>query len=102
MAWLETIVWASLLALFIITFIGRSYIVDSASMENTLHDRQRVIVDKISYWFVEPSRGEIIILDTPLGAYVKRIIAVGGDTIEERNGVIFLNGEPTEEPYVTN
>jgi len=50
------------------TFIGRSFVVEGASMEPTLHNRERIIVEKISYRFREPARGEIIVLKNPLEA----------------------------------
>ena len=100
--WGESIAIAILMTVIIMTFIARSYMVDGISMEHTLYDRERVLVDKISYRFSEPSRGEIIVLRTPGGDFIKRVIAIGGDTIEEADGVIFLNGEPISEPYIIN
>ena len=66
------------------------------------HDGERLMVDKLTYRFREPRRGEIIVLNVPGARFIKRIIAVGGDTIEERNGVIHVNGEAIDEPYVDN
>ena len=96
------IVASMILAFFIMVFIGQAYIVNGASMEETLFSRQRVYVNKISYRFSKPQRGEIIVLKTKEGPFIKRIIAIGGDIIEERDGSIFLNNEPLEECYVFN
>lgn len=98
--WLRPLGEAAVLALLIILFVAQSFKVDGASMENTLFHGERILVDKISYRFREPKRGEIIVLNMPEGRYIKRIIALGGDLIQERNGVVFVNGRPLEEPYV--
>jgi signal peptidase I len=91
-----------ILAAFIIVFVAQSYRVDGASMENTLFHGERLMVDKLTYRFREPRRGEIIVLNMPHSRFIKRIIAVGGDTVQERGGAIFVNGVPLSEPYVDN
>ena len=91
-----------ILALFIIVFVVQSYRVDGASMENTLFHGERLMVDKLTYRFREPRRGEIIVLNMPRSRFIKRIIAVGGDSIQERSGVIYVNGAALDEPYVDN
>ncbi|MEA4882244.1 MAG: signal peptidase I [Clostridia bacterium] len=122
--YMQSIVLAVFLAMLIMTFIGRSFVVEGASMEPTLHNRERVIVEKISYRFTSPSRGDIIVLKNPwrpdpvgFGAaveamkelvdvtgrmrpYIKRVIALAGDTIEINAGVVFLNGKALDEPYI--
>lgn len=71
-------------------------------MENTLFHGERVMVDKLTYRFREPRQGEVIVLNMPGTRFIKRVIAVGGDTVEERFGVIYVNGLPVDEPYVDN
>ena len=90
----------------------------------TLHNRERIIVEKISYRFREPARGEIIVLKNPwrpdqsgmaavveavrelvdfsgsMRPYIKRVVAVAGDRVQIRNGILHLNGKPVDEPYV--
>ncbi|HEC92184.1 MAG TPA: signal peptidase I [Candidatus Atribacteria bacterium] len=100
---LETVISAGIIAFIIITFIGQVTVVRGASMEPTLHDRERLIANKISYRFESPERGEIIIFRPPIGIkrnYIKRIIGVPGDKIEIINGEVYLNDEKLEEPYV--
>jgi len=102
---LETVISAGIIAFIIITFIGQVTVVRGASMEPTLHDRERLIANKISYRFESPERGEIIIFRPPLEIkrnYIKRIIGVPGDKVEIANGEIFLNDERLEESYVKN
>ncbi|GAH68892.1 unnamed protein product, partial [marine sediment metagenome] len=82
---LETVISAGIIAFIIITFIGQVTVVRGASMEPTLHDRERLVANKISYRFESPERGEIIIFKPPLEIkrnYIKRIIGVPGDKIE--------------------
>ncbi len=100
--WIRPLLSAVVLALLIIVFIGQSFRVDGASMENTLYHGERVMVDKLTYRFRQPKRGEIIVLNVPGSRFIKRVIAVGGDVIQERNGIVFVNGSPVDEPYVDN
>jgi len=104
MEYVESIVIAILLALFIMTFIGRSYVVDGASMVPTLHDGERLIVDKLTYRFSEPKRGEIIVFKYPANPkyrFIKRVIGIPGDEIMIENGKVYLNGRPLEEDYIS-
>jgi len=100
---LETVISAGVIAFIIITFIGQVTVVKGASMEPTLHDRERLIANKISYRFESPKRNEIVIFKPPVGVkrnYIKRIIAVPGDTVEIVNGEIYINDQALLEPYV--
>lgn len=99
----------SLVVAVIIALIIRSYIfqiteVYGQSMYPTLHDQDRLFTNKIVYRINRPARGDIIILDAPdrVGAYyVKRVIAVAGDHLVIKGGLVLLNGQEVNEPYVT-
>ncbi len=86
----------------IVNFVGQRTRVSGDSMLETLHDGDNLIVDKISYRFREPKRFEIIVFpyqhqkDT---FYIKRIIGMPGETIQIKNGKIYINGEWLDEPY---
>ena len=65
MEYVQSIALAILLAVVIMTFVGRSFVVEGASMEPTLHNRERIIVEKVSYRLRAPARGDIIVLRNP-------------------------------------
>ena len=90
-----------LIALFIVTFIGQRTVVDGRSMENTLMDKDNLIVDKISYRFKEPKRFDVIVFPYQKRNYfIKRIIGLPGETVQIlEDGTILINGEVLEENY---
>lgn len=99
----KTVAGAAVLALLIMTFVARAFTVDGSSMVPTLHDGERLMVDKLTYRFREPQRGEIVVFRYPLNPrehYIKRVVGVPGDVVEVRNGRVYLNGTPLEEPYL--
>lgn len=102
MEWIRSFALAGAVALFIVTFVARPYVVEGRSMEPTLHDRDRLIVEKLSYRFGDPQRGDIVVLRSPLepgGRLIKRIIGLPGDQIAISMGRVWVNGEPLDEPY---
>lgn len=91
------------MAALVITFVAQSHTVQGASMEGTLYDGQRLLVEKVSYRFTEPHRGDIIVFRSPLNPserMIKRVIGVPGDTVEIRQRVVYVNGVPLDEPYI--
>ncbi len=99
---LETVGSAVLIAAFIMIFIARAYTVNGDSMLPTLHHGERLLVDKISYRFVEPSRGEIIVFKNPSDTteqFVKRVIGLPGDKVAIIQGVVYVNDQSITEDY---
>ncbi|MBN1189537.1 MAG: signal peptidase I [Dehalococcoidales bacterium] len=81
----------------------QSSIVDGRSMEPGLEDSQRLIVVKAVYNFKSPERGDIIIIHPPVSPqnqWVKRVIGLPGDTVEVKNGTVYVNDTPLDEPYI--
>ncbi|MCS7283781.1 MAG: signal peptidase I [Anaerolineae bacterium] len=99
---LETVLPAILLALFINTFLAQATVVRGQSMEPTLHDNQRVIVEKLSYrLFGGPHRGDIVVLTVPGNPdrLIKRVVALGGETVAIQDGQILIDGIPLAESW---
>ncbi|HET9837519.1 MAG TPA: signal peptidase I, partial [Candidatus Angelobacter sp.] len=81
----------------------QSFEIPSRSMENGVMMGDRIIVDRRYYQTHPPKDGEIAILVNQDGQYlIKRIIALGGETVEGRDGKVFLNGKLLNEPYVVH
>ena len=102
LSWTLTILVAVVLALSLRTFVFEIVRVDGSSMEPTLHSDQYVFVEKITRYTQGIKHGDIIITRYPnMGdLYVKRVIALSGDTIEVKNGKVYLNGKPQNEDYI--
>ena len=81
----------------------QTYIVVMTSMEPSFHEGQRVVVNKAVYFFGEPERGDVVIFEAPNQQhddFIKRIIALPGDTVEVKDGAVFVNGVRLNEPYI--
>ena len=88
--------------------IAAPFYIDSGSMEPTLHGCKgclddRVLINKFVYDFSEPERGDIVLFKDPAGGkddLIKRVIGIPGDTVAIRDGTLYLNGDPQDEPYI--
>lgn len=99
----EAAVGAVFIALIIITFIARPFTVDGPSMLPTLSSGERLVVEKLTYRFRPPTRGDIVVFRYPADVssfFIKRVIGVPGDTVEFFRGRVFINGEVLPESYV--
>jgi len=122
------IVLSLVLAILIKTFLVQAFYIPSGSMEDTLRINDRVLVSKVPYYFHDPQRGDIIVFEDPtpgkqparstIGAavhwlfqgigfqkpdsedFIKRVIGTPGDTVEGKNGKVYVNGVKIDEPYV--
>ena len=98
---LETVILAVLIFL-VIRSIVQNYRIEGQSMEPNFHHGQYLLVNKLAYRLGEHKRGDVIVFhypNNPTQDYIKRVIGLPGDTIEIRDGVLFLNGLPVDEPY---
>ncbi len=99
---IETMVLVAIAFLVVNALIGR-FRIEQVSMQPNLHEGEYVIVDKVSYAFRQPERGEIVVLKNPNPGQpdlIKRIIGLPGETISVRGGQVFVNGQPLTEPYI--
>jgi signal peptidase I len=100
----ETVVPAVLIALLINLFLAQATRVYGQSMEPNLHTDQRLVVEKLSYNFHEPERGDIVILQVPQagsGLLIKRVIGLPGEKVEIKDGKVHINEHPIAEPYLS-
>jgi len=85
-------------------FIATVFIVEGVSMEPNFHTGELVAVDRATYLFGTPARGDVVVLrfpgDPDHRKYIKRLLALPGETIEIREGSVYVNGEQLEEPYL--
>ena len=83
----------------------QTFVVVGVSMEPSLQDGQRLLVNKAVYYLHEPERGDVIVFQ-PFNAqrtdYIKRTIALPGDTVEVKKGAVYVNGSQLNEPYIKN
>lgn len=99
----ETIVIFGAIFACVYLFIAQFHKVQGNSMVPTLHTGDYLITEKVSYRFRNPKVGEIIVLQNPKNEsqdFIKRIIAVPGDTIKISNNTVYLNGQPLPENYL--
>jgi signal peptidase I len=101
---IETII-LTLVIFFFIQLVVRNFRVVGSSMEPTLHDTQHLLVDKLSYRLHPPERGDIVVFHFPQDPsrdYIKRVIGLEGETVEIRDGKVYINGKLLKEPYQLN
>lgn len=99
----EALLVSVILAALIIVFVAQSFLVEGSSMEPSFHDGQRLMVEKVSYRFGEPKRGDVVVFrypSDPRRKFIKRIIGVPGDEITIKNGFLHINGQRLEEDYI--
>lgn len=107
---LQTLGLSIILALGIRTFVAEARYIPSGSMEPTLEVDDRLVVEKISYHFNPPKRGDIVVFWPPdtvvlqqqgrRDAFIKRVIGLPGDIVEVSDSTVFINGEPLDENYI--
>lgn len=97
----QVVIPALVLALVVHLFLAQATVVFGQSMEPNLHPHQRLIVDKISYRLHAPQRNDIVVIRLPDmdELLVKRIVALPGELVEIRAGVIYVNGAAVAEPF---
>ena len=103
----ETLVLTIVIFLGIQTFVAQPYKVQQGSMETTLLPDQYVLVDKLTPRWAPYTRGDIVVFDPPETwasggnvPFIKRVIGLSGDTVELRNGKVYVNDVELDEPYV--
>ena len=118
--WVVTLAGAIAVVLLLKAFVINPYRIPSSSMEPTLHCARpgqgceagrsdRVLANRLVYHLREPRRGDVVVFETPAeawrvcgagGTFVKRLVGLPGETVSERNGVIYIDNRRLDEPYV--
>lgn len=101
--YLDAFIVAGLVALFLITFVVRTFYIPSESMMPTLQDRDVLLVNEFAYRFSRPHRGDVVVFTPPIASqsnFIKRVIAVPGDTLRIQNGAVYVDGKRLREPYI--
>jgi signal peptidase I len=107
--WVQVIVIALIVALPVRFFIAEPFIVQGASMDPTFSTGQFLIVDRVTYRFEQPNRGDVIVFKYPNNPnlyYIKRIIGLPGETVHVKQGKVFItntahpDGFELTEPYI--
>jgi signal peptidase I len=98
-----TIVPAVLIALLIHIFLAQATRVYGQSMQPNLHTNERLVVEKLTYRFHGPRRGDVVVLHDPSGGselLIKRVIGLPGERVTVADGQVFIDGAPLEESYL--
>lgn len=105
--WIVIFAFVFVFFLFIRCFVVEPYRVPTGSMESTIEVGDQVLAEKVSINLgMGVKRGDIVVFHNPDGTsdhdiLVKRVIATAGQTVDLRNGVVYVDDEPLDEPYVT-
>jgi signal peptidase I len=103
--YLDAFIVAGLVALFLITFVVRTFFIPSASMEPTLQIHDMLLVNEFEYRFTRPHEGDIVVFPPPIPSsndFIKRTIGLPGDQIRVHQGVVYRNGVAMNEPYIAD
>lgn len=99
--WIKALLIALAFALIIRTFFFSPIIVDGPSMQPTLYDRDRMIINKFIYYLREPKRFDIVVFHaSEQKDFIKRIIGLPGEHVKMEDNILYINGEPVEEDYL--
>ena len=101
MEWIVAIAVALALIFAIKTFVGKPYTIKGDSMDPTLKDSERVMVNIIGYKIGGVKKGNVIVFHANnTDDYVKRVIGIPGDSVEYKNDTLYVNGKKQQEPYL--
>ncbi|MGD1865656.1 MAG: signal peptidase I [Phormidesmis sp.] len=108
---LQTVGLSLVLAFGIRQFVAEARVVPTGSMQPTVEINDRLVIEKLSYRFQDPQRGDIIVFQAPQkaldaansttrDAYLKRVVGLPGETIEVRDGKVYVNDTALRENYI--
>jgi len=102
---ISIVVIAFILAMILRTFVVEGRVIPTGSMLPTIQLQDRVMVNKFIYYFKDPQRGDVVVFDPPEALntnqdYIKRVIGLPGEKVEIKNGKVYIDDCPLEEPYL--
>ncbi len=105
----QTVVTAVILAFGIRNFVAEARYIPSSSMEPTLEINDRLIIEKMSYRFREPVRGDVVVFNPTEAlkaqdfhdAFIKRIMGLPGETVQVKGGKVYVDGQEITEKYIS-
>lgn len=104
LSWIVAFIIAIFIGFIIREYCAELYVVDGTSMYPTLNNNDKLLIDKITYRFIgKPERGDVIVFHYPSDPsrdFIKRVIALPGDTIEIANGSVLINDKCIQEDYI--
>ncbi|NNE95670.1 MAG: signal peptidase I [Acidimicrobiales bacterium] len=104
--WVVVLGAAVAVAIILRTFVFQAFFIPSESMETTLFENDRILVNKVSYRLHDVNRGDVVVFRRPddqpgeIRDLIKRVIALPGETVEGRDGTIYIDGQLLVEPYL--
>jgi signal peptidase I len=101
--WIRDVLVSVAASFMIITFLYQPVRVEGTSMQPELRDQDRLFINKFAYRFENISRGDVVVFHYPRDpekSYIKRVIALPGDSLRIDDGRVYVNGKRVEEPYV--
>ena len=102
-SWFRDIIFAFVIAIFIVIFVVQPVKVEGTSMQPQLVDQERIFVNRFIYRFRNIQRGDVVVFWFPKDrskSFIKRIVGIPGDQVEIRHGIVFVNGSRMREPYL--
>lgn len=102
-SWIKYIVSAFLIAFFLTRFVIINAYIPTGSMENTIMTGDRVFASRLHYLFTDPKRGDIVVFKFPDNEklnYVKRVIGLPGETVEIKDGEVYVDNVKLDESYL--
>jgi signal peptidase I len=107
--WVVIIGGAFLVAFVVKTFLIQAFFIPSGSMLPTLHEDDRVLVNKLSYDLHDVHRGDLVVFERPeneaagqIKDLIKRVVGLPGERSESRDGAVYIDGDLLEEPYLAD
>jgi signal peptidase I len=96
---------AVVVCVLLITYVVQAFKVQGTSMSPELKDGERIMVNKFLYYFGDIARGDVVVFwypEDPQLSFIKRVVALPGESVEIRSGKVFVNDMPIDEPYVSD